>query len=103
MITSHDVRQVRRLAAGVAIVTALLTVLPATAGRAAGSAEQRVVVTFAAGTALQARADALAGNGTVIDEIDLPTGSGPRRRAGAAAGRSPAVMNVTPAERAALP
>lgn len=88
------------IAAGLTLVTALLTALP-TAGHAAAVTEQRVVVTFAPGTTAGARADTIAGSGRVIDEIDLPSGSDPRRRANATAA-SLAVMAVTPSERAAL-
>jgi hypothetical protein len=94
-------RQLRHSAATLALVTALLTVVPAVAGRA-GARERRVVVTFAAGTGAQARSGAIAAGGAVLDVVDVPSGTGPRRRTSTVTGRSLAVMKVTPAERAAL-
>jgi len=101
MIMHRRPRQLRHSAAVLALLTALLTVVPAVAGHA-GAREQRVVVTFAADTSARARTGAITAGGTVLDVLQVPCGTGPRRRTSTVTGRSLAVMKVTPGERAAL-
>ena len=108
MKVSRTPISVRSLAA-LTLATAVLVMVPATGGQAAGGhsasdqpargPRQRVVVTFEPNSSARTRADAVVDSGTLLSEFNLPSGTGPRRRTDARTGRSMAVMAVTPGER----